>query len=76
MPRDPYPGHGRRRRWWVLWTVGCWCGMDAYPCLVEQMLATSIRDDAVSAEQVYTSGLEYARWWRDDERRRWTRESR
>lgn len=37
--KDPYPMHGRRRRLRVLWTVGCRCGRDAYPCMIEEMLA-------------------------------------
>lgn len=73
MARDRYPVHGRRRRLRVLWTVGCRCGMDAYPCIVEQMLNSSVTDDTLTDGEIYTAGLSYARWWRDQERRHWSR---
>lgn len=71
-----YPVHGRRRRWWVLWTVGCRCGMDAYPCIVEQMLNSSITAAEVTDGEIYAAGVAYARWWRNQERAyRWSRDS-
>jgi hypothetical protein len=49
--------------------------MDAYPCIVEQMLNSSLGSDTLSPDDVYRAGVAYARWWRDDQRAyRWTRE--
>lgn len=37
--RHPYPVHGRRWTWRAPFGWTCRCGLDAYPCVVERMLA-------------------------------------
>lgn len=71
--RDLYPKHGRR---WTLrypfrWV--CRCGLEAYPCIVEQTLA---RAELGDAERLYADGLAYARAWQAEERRRRARGAR
>lgn len=60
--RDRYPVHGKRRRLWVLWTVGCRCGMDAWPCPVEEMLQA--RHKPQHADETYPGPLR-VQGWRD-----------
>lgn len=38
--RDPYPRHGRRWTWRHPLSWSCRCGLEAYPCFVENMWAT------------------------------------
>jgi hypothetical protein len=47
--------------------------MDAYPCMVEQMLDLNAgRADTVrAADQLYFDGLRHVRAWRGPERRGW-----
>jgi len=66
--RDLYPKHGPRRRWYAPWRPVCRCGLEAYPCHVERMLA---RAELGDAERLYADGLAYAREWQAAERRRW-----
>jgi hypothetical protein len=68
--RDPYPVHGPIRRWRKPWVVVCRCGMNAYPCAVQQA-----PDLSAPAEEIYTHGLRYAQGSRDGERR-WPRGTR
>lgn len=70
--KDPYPIHGRRWRWRKPLQWSCRCGMDAYPCVVEEMLSAPF-DLGASADALYEAGLRFAQSWRDDERRGWGR---
>jgi len=71
--RDHYPKHGRR------WTPRhpfrwiCRCGMAAYPCVVDRMVA---RAELGDPERLYAEGLAYARAWQAAQRRRWWGRSR
>lgn len=69
--KDPYPVHGRRRRWGALWTVGCRCGMNAYPCIVERTVEALRKDAPRHAAETYPGSLRVA-GFRDPDRRGWS----
>lgn len=65
MRRDPYPIHGRRRRWFAPFTVICRCGLDAYPCAVVRAFRAQGAEPPVPAESRWdASSWEAWRSWR------------
>jgi hypothetical protein len=56
--RDPYPKHGRHWSIWHPFHWSCRCGLDVYPCWVEQ------------SWQRWRGGLSEARAWQTEQRRR------
>jgi hypothetical protein len=62
MHRDPYPIHGRTRRWFRPFTVICRCGLDAYPCPVTRALAAQGID--VTALRAPEVRVEHGGEWR------------
>lgn len=67
--RYPYPRHGRRWTWRHPFRWVCWCGLDAYPCVVMRMQERE-RAEIKAALERFDDGLAAAREWQLDERRR------
>lgn len=67
--RDLYPRHGRRWTWRHPFRWVCRCGLDAYPCVVARMQQRE-RDEIRQALDAAADGLDAAREWQHEMRRR------
>lgn len=58
--------HGPQRLWYAPWRVICRCGYPDADCIIERTI-----NAPMTADQLYDAGVEYARTWQLEERRRW-----